>query len=124
MSRSTKGCEQGTYGGLEFVNLENSQVRLPAVRLEEGIMIGAEVPRDALTVNGGVEQAAQVDARDGPRVHADAHEATSELIHDHEHPLGPQHERFAAKEVDAPEAGSGVSNQRQPRRPVPSEEGR
>ena len=67
--------------GLEFVNLENPQVRLPPVRLEEGVMIGAEMPRDALTVNVGVEHAAQVDARDGPRVHADAHEAPSELIH-------------------------------------------
>jgi len=85
------------------------------VRLEERIMIGAEMPRDALPVNGGVEHAAQVDARHGPRVHADANEATSELIHDDEHPIAPQHEGFAAKEVDAPEAVSGVSDQRQPR---------
>ena len=34
--------------GLEFLNLENPQVRLPLVRLEEGILIGAELaPRKA-----------------------------------------------------------------------------
>ena len=82
-------------------------------------MIGAEMPRDALTVNGGVEHAAQVDARDGPRVHADAYDPPSELIHDHEHPRGPQHEGFAAKEVDAPQAVCGVSDHRQPRRAGP-----
>ena len=31
--------------GLEFVNFENPEVRLPLVRLEEGIMIGAQMPR-------------------------------------------------------------------------------
>ena len=52
--------------GLDFVNLENPEVRLPPVRFEERVVIGAEMPRDALPVNGGVEHAAQVDARDGP----------------------------------------------------------
>src|SRR5262245_11428079 len=34
---------------LELIDLENPQVRLPPMRLEEGIMIGAQMPRHALT---------------------------------------------------------------------------
>ena len=67
------------------------------MRLEERIVIGAEMPRDALTLNRGVEHAAQVDARDGSRVHGDADEPTGDLILDHEYPIAPQHEGFAAK---------------------------
>jgi hypothetical protein len=84
------------------------------VRLEQRIMIGTEIPRHTLTVDGGVEHAAQVDARDGSRVHADAHQTTGEVIHDHEHPICPQHERFAAKQVHTPEAVGGIADERQP----------
>ena len=78
-------------------------------------MIGAEVSRCALTMNGGVEHTANVDACDRSRVHADANKATRELVHHDEHPVAPQHDRLAAKEVDAPEAVGGVSDERQPR---------
>jgi hypothetical protein len=37
-------------------------------------------------------------------MHADADEATRELVHDHQHPVAPEHNRLASKEVDAPEA--------------------
>ena len=103
--------------GLEFVDLENAKVRPLTVRLEERIMIGAEVPRCTLTMDGGVEHAANVGSRDGSSVHADTHEATRELVHDDEHPVGPEHDRFTAKEVHAPETVCGVSDQRQPRGP-------
>ena len=42
---------------LELVDLQNSKVRPPTVRLEERIMIGAEMPRCALTMDGSVEHA-------------------------------------------------------------------
>ena len=48
--------------GLDFVDLENPEVCLPTVRLEERIMIGAEMPRCVLTMDGGVEHAADVGA--------------------------------------------------------------
>jgi hypothetical protein len=71
--------------------------------------------RCALPVNGGVEHAAEVGAGDGAAVHADADEATRELVHDHEHPVAPEHDGLASKEVDAPQAVSRVSDERQPR---------
>ena len=70
-------------------------------------MIGAQAPRDTMPVEGGVEQAAQVEAGDGASVHADAYDPPRELIHDDEHSIGPQHEGFAAQDVDAPQAVCG-----------------
>ena len=51
--------------GLDFVDLENPKVRPPTVRLEEWIMIGTEMSRYALPMNGGVEQTAHVGAVTG-----------------------------------------------------------
>jgi hypothetical protein len=61
--------------GLDFVDLQNSKVRRPTVRLGQRIMIGAELSRCAPTLDGGVEHAADIGARDGSPVHADAAEA-------------------------------------------------
>ena len=62
---------------LDFVDLENPEVGLPTVRFEERIMIGAEMPRCALTIDGGVEHAANVGAIDGTTLHADSDEANA-----------------------------------------------
>src|SRR5229473_3131879 len=85
--------------GLDFVDLENPEVCLPTVRLEERIMIGAEMPRCVLSMNGGVEHAAEVGAIDRTTMHADSDEATGELVHDHEHPVAPEHDGLASKEI-------------------------
>ena len=116
--RSTNGCDRGAYWhGLNLVDLENPKIRPPTVRLEQRIVIRTEMPRCALFVNRGFEHAADVGARNGAAMHADADEATCELVHDHEHPVAPEHDRLASKEVDAPEAVSGVADERQPRGP-------
>src|SRR4249919_2169588 len=102
---------------LDFVDFENPQACLPPVRLEQRIMIGAEMPRCVLTMDGDVEHATDVGAIDGTTMHADADEATRELVHDHEHPVAPEHDRRASKKIHAPQAVSSVSDERQPRRP-------
>src|SRR6266487_3311791 len=103
--------------GLDFVDLQNPKVRRPTVRLEQRIMIGTEMSRCAPTMNGGVEYAAEVGAIDCTVVHADSDEATRELVHDHEHPVAPEHDGLASKEVHAPQAICRVSDERQPRGP-------
>ena len=108
--------------GLDFV-LQNPQVRRPTVRLEQRIMIGAEMSRGASTMNGGVEHAAKVGAIDQTAVHADSDEATRELVHDHEHPVAPEHDGLASKEVHAPQAVCRVSDERQPRGPGAARDG-
>ena len=67
--------------GLEFVDLQNPQVRRPSVRLEQRIVIGTEIRWCALPMNGGVKDAAQVGAGDRTAMHGDADEATRELVH-------------------------------------------
>jgi hypothetical protein len=101
--------------GLDFVDLENPEVRRPTVRLEQSIVIGTEMSRGAPTMNGGVEHAAEVGAIDRTAVHADSDEATRELVHDHEYPIAPEHDGLASKEVNTPQAVSRVSDKRQPR---------
>ena len=63
-------------------------------------------------------EGADIDAGDCSAVHADANEATRELVHDDEYPIATQQDGLAAKKVDAPQAVGGVSDQRQPGRPV------
>ena len=109
--------------GLDFVDLQNPQVRRPPVRLEQRIMIGAETSRGAPTMNGGVEHAAKVGAIDRTAVHADSDEATRELVHDHEHPVAPEHDGLASKKVHAPQAVCRVSDERQPRGPSSARDG-
>src|ERR1700736_2773092 len=78
-------------------------------------MIGTKMPRCALTMDGGIEHAAHINTGNCSAVHADADETTRELVHDDQHPVAPEHNRLASKEVDAPEAVRGVADERQPR---------
>src|SRR4030095_656333 len=104
--------------GLDFVDLQNPKVCPPTVRLEQRIMIGTEMSRCAPTMDGAVKHAAEVGASDHTAVHADSDEATRELVHDDEHPVAPEHDGLASKEVHAPQAVCGVTDERQPRGPV------
>ena len=42
--------------------------------------------------------AAEVGASDRTAVHADSDEAARALVHDHEHPVAPEHDGLASKE--------------------------
>ena len=85
------------------------------MRPEQRIVVGTEMSGDALPVNGGVEHAADVDARGGATMQAKADKATRELVHNDEHPVASEHDRLASKEVHTPQAVGGLSNERQPR---------
>jgi hypothetical protein len=80
------------------------KLRRPTVRLEQRIMIRTEMSRCAAPMNGGAEHATQVGAIDPTAVHADADQATREVVHDHEHAVAPEHDGLASNEVDAPQA--------------------
>src|SRR6267143_6132985 len=73
--------------------------------------------RYAPPVNRGVEHPANVGTCDGAALHADPDETTRELVQDHEYPVAPQHDGLASKEIHAPQAISGVADERQPRGP-------
>ena len=86
-------------------------------------MIGAEMWRGTPTMHGGVAHAAEVGAIDRTAVHADADEATRELVHDHEHPVAPEHDGPASKEIHAPQAVCRVADERHPRGPGSAQDG-
>jgi hypothetical protein len=67
------------WHGPDFVDLQNPKVRRPPVRLEQRIVISAEMSRCPPTMNSGVEHAAHVNASHCAAVHADANETTREL---------------------------------------------
>src|SRR4029453_2098612 len=100
--------------GLYFFDLQNPKICPPTVRLEQGIMIGTEMSRCAPAMYCGVEHAGDVGAGDRTAVHGDADEATRELVHAHEHPVAPQHDGLASKEIHAPQAVCGVADERPP----------
>jgi hypothetical protein len=45
------------------------------------------------------------------RLHGEADDAAGELIHDDHHPIGVEDQGFTTKEIDAPEAVLGVSEE-------------
>src|SRR5260370_22574831 len=112
------------WHGLDFIDLQNPKVRRPTMRLEQRIVIGAEVSWSAPTKNGGVEHAADVGAIDGTTMHADSDDATGEVVHDDEHPVAPEHDGLASKEIHAAQPVPRMSQEPQPRRPAPPGRGR
>ena len=59
---------------LDLIDLEAAQSRLPAVSLEQWIMIGTQMPRGAPPTNGVVEHAVEAGAIDGPAPPGDGRE--------------------------------------------------
>src|SRR5262252_5992354 len=117
ITRSTNGWDSGTCGTVLISSI--SKIRRfagPAVCLKHRVMIGTEISGYALSAYGRVQHATDFSARDGATVDAEAVEATRELVHDHKHRVAPEHDRLAAKQVDAPRTVCGVSDERQPRR--------
>ena len=68
--------------------------------------------------NGVVEHSAKGDTVDRAGLQAKPNDPTSVLIHDDQYPVSPQHCRFAAKEIHAPETVLHVSEESQPGRPT------
>ena len=83
-------------------------------------MIGTEMSRCVPTMNGGVEHTAEAGAIDRRTVHADADEATRELVHHDEHPVASEHDGLASKEINAPQCPMNDSHDG----PVPPGAGR
>ena len=81
-------------------------------------MIGAEILGHAVPANGRVEHPAVIGGGNVAALHAQADKTPRQLVHDDEHPVAPEDDRLASKQIHAPEAVAGVADERQPRRPV------
>jgi hypothetical protein len=102
--------------GLEFLDVENSQIRPPAMKPEQWVMIGTEALGKWLSASGPVEHAADADAVDMRGFDTESDDTTRKHVHHYHHPEALQQDGFASKEIDAPQAVAGFSDGREPRR--------
>src|SRR5687767_10283410 len=103
---------------LDLAHIKDAQIGLPAMKLEKRV-IAAEVLRQCgRTRDDLIKHSADCSTIDDAWLHGEADDAASELIHDDHHPVGFKDQRFTSKEIDAPEAVLGVSEESQPGRTV------
>ena len=79
----------------QLVDFKNPQIRFPAMKLEQRVMVEAEVARDSLSGDGVVEHSAQRYPIYRTCLNAEADDPASEQIHHDHHPVGLQRDRFA-----------------------------
>jgi hypothetical protein len=96
--------------GLEFLDVENSQIRSPAMKPEERVVVGTEAPGKWLAAPGVVEHAADADAVDMRRFNSESDDTTREDVQDDHHPEALQQDGLASKQIDAPQAVAGFSD--------------
>ena len=102
---------------LDFLDFEYTQVREPAVKAKQRIVIGAEVFRYGLAGDGVVEHPADGYAVDVCARHTKTDDAPRKHVYHHQHPIAAQKDRFAAEHVRTPQAILRVPDEGQPRRP-------
>ena len=105
--------------GLDLGHIKDAQIGLPAMKVEERVVITAEALRQCRYAGDHlIEHAAERRTIDYPGLHSEADDAASELIHDDHYPMALEDQRFTTKEIDTPEAVLGVSEEREPGRTV------
>jgi hypothetical protein len=71
---------------LEFLDVENSQIRPPAMKPEQRVMIGTEALGKWLSASGLVEHAADADAVDMRTFDTESDDTACEDVHHNHHP--------------------------------------
>jgi hypothetical protein len=82
------------------------------------IMVRAAVGRRRLATPRLIEHLAQRHAIHDAAVHANAHDAPRPLIHHDEHPVRVEDGRFAPTQIETPPTVRGVTEDREPGRPI------
>ena len=77
-------------------------------------MIRAEPNRRCFAADGLIEHPAYRRTVDGFAADAEADDAAGEYVDDHEDPMTAKEDRFAPKQVHAPEAVLGLGDEREP----------
>jgi len=100
----------------ECVRRGYPKVRLPLVESIQRVMVRAEVFRQTVPADCSLKHTAQRDSVHGATVNAKPENATGELVHDHEDPMGSQCGRFAAEQIAAPQTVLRVAEKCKPGR--------
>ena len=82
---------------LDHFDLEDAQVGEPAVKPKEWVVIGADMLRYLLAGGGMIEHPTHRYAVDVCMLDRKTDNATSEHVHDQQHPMAKQEDRFAAE---------------------------
>src|SRR5436190_1769570 len=77
-------------------------------------MVGTQVPRKRLSGDDLVEHPANRGATGISALNAKANDPTCEHVHHHHDPMAAQEDRFAAKQIDAPQAVLHMPDKAQP----------
>lgn len=90
---------------LDGGDFKDAKVRLPAMELEERVVIGTQGCRTRVrSGKDPIEHAADALAIENPGVSREADDSPRVLIHDRHDPVAAQEQGFAAKEIQAPKA--------------------
>src|SRR5262252_3313274 len=85
---------------------------------KQWVVVGTQVPRKRLSGDDLVEHTANRGATEISALNAKANDPTREHVHHHHDPMAAQEYRFAAKQIDAPQAVFHMPNKAQPRRAI------
>lgn len=105
--RSDQPFDEGMGDGhvryrFDLLDAEDLQVGPPSVKCKQRIVIGTEIPRDTEARDGAVKHSTQCRPIDVPGLDRKPDNPPAELIHNHQHPVGVEPNRFAAKQIDTP----------------------
>jgi hypothetical protein len=81
--------------GLEFLDFKDSQIRPPAMKPEQRVMIGTEALGKWLSAPGLVEHAADADSVDMRGFDTESDDPTRKHVHDDHHPEALQEDGLA-----------------------------
>src|ERR1019366_7351406 len=102
----------------DLLDLEYPQVGQPAVESEQRIMVGTQVFRQRLVGDRVIEHSTHGYPVNVSGCCTEADDAACKQIHHHQYPVAAQEDRFAAEQVDAPEAIFDVPDGYQPGRAI------
>src|ERR1700757_789877 len=100
---------------LNFRYVQNSKVRPPLMKPVQRIMIGADVLRQTCTSYRLLEHSTECQAIDNSALDPESDDSPCVLVHDDQHPVRLQRDRFATEQVEAPQTVLHMADERQPR---------
>ena len=101
---------------LNFPYVQNPKVRLPLMKPVQRIMIGTEIFRQTCTSYRLLEHPADRQAINDSALDPESDDSACVLVHDDQHPICLQSDRFTTEQVEAPQTVLHMTDERQPRR--------
>src|SRR5262249_2114066 len=85
---------------------------------KQWVVVGTQVPRKRLSRDDLIKHPANRRPTEISALNAKANDPTCEHVHHHHYPMAAQEDRFAAEQIDAPQAVLHMPDKAQPRRAI------